>query len=160
MHADPDSTLRTSAWERVARARARVDSAGGAAANRELFDAIEYAATGARLTLDELVDAYMAGAPDLHLGAVWEDVEDYLKLIAAAHKHDLDSAFARIERACPTGAGLALARRDVLKWPDFASGWSVSRRLPSAQPRTASSQGTAPASPSQKTPSPEHRGIS
>ncbi|CAA9495774.1 MAG: hypothetical protein AVDCRST_MAG67-1545 [uncultured Solirubrobacteraceae bacterium] len=62
-----------------------MNNAAGAEANRDLFDAIEYAATEARLALDELVDAYIAGAPDLQLGEAWEDVADYLQRVAAAH---------------------------------------------------------------------------
>ncbi len=93
------------AWARVARARARVDEAAGAEANRELFDALEFAATEARLALDELVDAYMAGAPALDLGEAWEDVEEHLQRIATAHKHDLDRVFARIDRALPDWRG-------------------------------------------------------
>ncbi|MEA2189217.1 MAG: hypothetical protein QOK16_4228 [Solirubrobacteraceae bacterium] len=111
-----DSTLRARACARVARTRARVDNFAGAAANRELSDALEFAATEARLALDELVDAYMAGAPDLELSEAWEDVEDYLQRIAAAHEHHLDCAFARIERASPDWRrrpGLRIAAHDL-----------------------------------------------
>jgi hypothetical protein len=101
MDVGPDSTLQARAWTRVARARARVDTAADAGANGELFDALQFAATEARLALDELVDAYMGGAPDLDLGEAWEDVDDYLQRIATAHEHDLDRAFARIDRALP-----------------------------------------------------------
>lgn len=116
MDADHDSTLQARAWARVARARAHVDSAAGAAANRELFDALQFAATDARLALDELVDAYIAGAPDLDLSEAWEDVEDYLQRIAAAHEYDLDRAFARIERELPDWRrrlGLRIAAHDL-----------------------------------------------
>jgi hypothetical protein len=129
MDADPAGTLQARAWARVARARARVDSAAGAEANRELFDALQFAATEARLALDELVDAYTAGAPDLELGEAWEDVEDYLppatpaeacdllgQRIATAHEHHLDSAFAWIERALPDWRrrlGLRIAAHDL-----------------------------------------------
>jgi hypothetical protein len=116
MDTDHDSTLQARAWARVARGRAHVDRTAGAAANRELFDALEYAATEARLALDELVDAYIAGAPDLKLSEAWEDVEDYLQRIAAAHEHDLDRAFARIERALPDWRrrlGLRIAAHDL-----------------------------------------------
>ena len=116
MDADRDRSLQARAWARVARARARVHSAAGAEANRELFDALECAATEARLALDELVDAYMAGAPDLELSEAWEDVEDYLQRIATAHEHDLDRAFARIERALPNWRrrlGLRIAAHDL-----------------------------------------------
>ncbi len=65
------------AWARVARASARVHGAraGAPEANRDLFDAIELAATHGRLDLGELVDAYLAGAPDLDVGEAWGDVE-------------------------------------------------------------------------------------
>ena len=116
MDADHDSALQARAWARVARARAHVNSTVGAGANRELFDALQFAATEARLTRDELVDAYMAGARGLDLSEACEDVEDYLQRIAAAHEHDLDSAFARIGGALPDWRrrlGLRIAAHDL-----------------------------------------------
>lgn len=79
-----DRRLNARGWARVALAAARADAPAsrGADANRELFDAIEFAATVARLDLRELVDAYLAGVPQLDVHEVWSDVEDYLERIA------------------------------------------------------------------------------
>jgi hypothetical protein len=76
---------------RVAQASSRVygDSAGRGS-NAQLFDAIAYAATQARLDFGELVDAYLAGAPQLDIHEAWDDVEDYLQRIADADA-DADS---------------------------------------------------------------------
>jgi hypothetical protein len=56
---DADHRSQAWAWARVARAAARAHDVEqrGAAANRELFDALQFAATGARLDLRDLVDA-------------------------------------------------------------------------------------------------------
>jgi len=82
----PDADLRFNAraWARVARAAAyaHAPSSRSAEANRELFDALEFAATVARLDLRELVDAYLAGVPDLDVHEAWTEVEDYLERIA------------------------------------------------------------------------------
>ena len=66
-----------------------------------LFDAIEYAATEARLGMRDLVDAYIAGAPQLDVHEAWDDVEDYLQRIADVHVSKLGSQFTRIDRALP-----------------------------------------------------------
>ena len=117
MDADQDRSLQARGWARVARARGHlVERGAGGAGKRELFDALEFAATEARLALDELVDAYMAGAPDLDLSEAWADVEDYLQRIAAGHEYHLDRAFARIERALPDWRrrlGLRIAAHDL-----------------------------------------------
>ncbi len=96
------------AWARVARAAARVHGAGGGApeANGDLFDAIELAATHGRLDLGELVDAYLAGAPDLDVGEAWGDVEAYLERVAHQQEFQLDAAFKR-----------AQSRPRLLDWP-------------------------------------------
>jgi len=61
---ESDLTVQARGWARVARASARVHSDGPApGVNAVLFDAIEYAATEARLGMRDLVDAYIAGAP-------------------------------------------------------------------------------------------------
>jgi hypothetical protein len=67
---DPDHRSQARAWARVARAAAHAHDVEhrGAAANRELFDALEFAATEARLDLRDLVDAYAAGARELEVG--------------------------------------------------------------------------------------------
>ena len=80
--------------------RARVAGGGDVAANRELFDALEFAATEGRLALDELVDAYMAGAPDLGLSEAWEDVEAYLQRMARRIHHDVSR---RLKVPCCAG---------------------------------------------------------
>lgn len=96
------------AWACVARASARVHGARGGApdANRDLFDAIELAATHGRLDLGELVDAYLAGAPDLDVGEAWGDVEAYLERVAHQQEFQLDAAFKR-----------AQSRPRLLDWP-------------------------------------------
>lgn len=67
-----DRRSQARAWARVARAAAHAYDVAGSAvtANRELFDAIEFAATDARLELLDLVDAYAAGARGLALRSV------------------------------------------------------------------------------------------
>lgn len=90
------------AWARIARAAAAAHQPGaGAAANRELFDAIEYAATEGRLDLRDLVDAYNAGAPDLDFSDAWDCVVDYLERISSVQEHAIGRAHARAERALP-----------------------------------------------------------
>jgi len=76
--------LNARGWARVARAAARADAPAsrGADANRELFDAIEFAATVARLDLRELVDAYLAGVPQLDVHEAWTEIEGYLERVA------------------------------------------------------------------------------
>ena len=70
------------AWARLARAAAAAEQPGAPVeANRELFDAIEYAATEGRLDLRDLVDAYSAGAAELELSDAWDAVEDYLERV-------------------------------------------------------------------------------
>ncbi len=69
-------------WARVARASARVhNDPYDPGVNAALFDAIEYAATQARLGTRDLVDAYLAGAPQLDVHEAWENVE-----VSAAHR--------------------------------------------------------------------------
>jgi len=82
--ADADPRLNARAWARVARtaAAAHEPASRSAQANRELFDAIEFAATVARLDLRELVDAYLAGVPELDMHEAWTEIEDYLERIA------------------------------------------------------------------------------
>lgn len=87
----------------MARAAAHAHNPGdrGIDANRELFDAIEHAATDARLDLRDIVDAYTAGARDLELSDAFADIEDYLRRITDVQHGDLAAAFARAERALP-----------------------------------------------------------
>ena len=82
--ADADPRLNARAWARVARtaAAAHEPASRSAQANRELFDAIEFAATVARLDLRELVDAYLTGVPELDMHEAWTEIEDYLERIA------------------------------------------------------------------------------
>ena len=108
MAGEPDDrTTQTRGWARVARASADVYNATPAAgANAALFDAIEYAATEARLGMSDLVDAYIAGAPQLDMHEAWDDVEVYLGQIARMHEGTLGRELARIDRAPPaTSAG-------------------------------------------------------
>ena len=100
---DPDHRSQAQAWARVARGAAHAHDAerAGVEANRELFDAVEFAATDARLDLRDLVDAYLAGAPGLDDSDAFEDVEDYLRRIASVQHSNLSAAFARVERALP-----------------------------------------------------------
>ncbi|MEJ7784648.1 MAG: hypothetical protein WKF96_07580, partial [Solirubrobacteraceae bacterium] len=81
---DADHRLNARAWARVARAAAHAHApeSRGVEASRELFDALQFAATAARMDLRELVDAYLAGAPQLDVHEAWTDVEDYLERIA------------------------------------------------------------------------------
>ena len=81
---DADPRFNARAWARVARAAAQAyaPASRGAEANRELFDALEFAATVARLDLRELVDAYLAGVPELDVHEAWTEVEGYLERIA------------------------------------------------------------------------------
>lgn len=98
-----ENRLQARAWARVARAAAQASEHAGAgpAVNRELFDAIEFAATEGRLGLRELVDAYLAGDSGLDVSEAWEAVEDYLDRIAVVHGFEVDDALARAERALP-----------------------------------------------------------
>ncbi len=81
---DADPRFNARAWARVARAaaQAHAPASRSAEANRELFDALEFAATVARLDLRELVDACLAGVPELDVHEAWTDVEGYLERIA------------------------------------------------------------------------------
>ena len=81
---DADPRFNARAWARVARATAQAHAPAGRSveANRELFDALEFAATVARLDLRELVDAYLAGVPELDVHEAWTEIEDYLERIA------------------------------------------------------------------------------
>jgi len=81
---DTDPRRNARAWARVARAAAQAHAPTGrsAEANRELFDALEHAATEAKLDLRELVDAYLAGVPELDVHEAWTEIEDYLERIA------------------------------------------------------------------------------
>ena len=80
---DADPRLNVRAWARVARTAAAAHApTADAGANGELHDAIEFAATVARLDLRELVDAYLAGVPELDVHEAWTEIEDYLERIA------------------------------------------------------------------------------
>lgn len=81
---DTDPRFSARAWARVARAaaQAHAPASRSAEASRELFDALEHAATVARLDLRELVDAYLAGVPELDLHEAWTEIEEYLERIA------------------------------------------------------------------------------
>ena len=99
---ESDLTLQARGWARVARASARVHNGRPEpGVNAALFDAIEYAATKARLGLRDLVDAYIAGAPQLDLHEAWDDVEEYLERIARMHEGTLGRELAGIARALP-----------------------------------------------------------
>jgi hypothetical protein len=97
------------AWARVARAIAACQTTTGPdviaadvrAANRELFDAIAFAVTEARLPLPDVVDAYSAGAPQLDLHEACDDIEAYLTRIATVQASAISAAFERTERALP-----------------------------------------------------------
>ncbi|MDQ3881464.1 MAG: hypothetical protein M3295_10385 [Chloroflexota bacterium] len=111
---------RVRAWARVARAAHAADTRSATPdapeANRELFDAIAFAATEARLHLREIVDAYVAGTRDRDVSEVWDDVEDYLARIAAVDEAQLNRAFAQAERALPDWPRrleLAIAAHDL-----------------------------------------------
>lgn len=83
MSNDERGRLHAQAWARVAGAAADAHAgARGVGAKRVLFDAIEFAATEARLDLAELVDAYLAGARELDVSEAWAQVEDFLARIA------------------------------------------------------------------------------
>lgn len=100
---EPDRRTQARAWARIARAavHAHDPDQSGADANRELFDAIQDAATDARLDLRDIVDAYTAGARELDVHEAFDDVEDYLRRISTAQHHELATAFERAERALP-----------------------------------------------------------
>lgn len=96
-----DDNQRVRAWARVASAAAQAHTHPRAEANRELFDALEFAATEARLDLRDLVDAYAAGARDLDDNEVWTDVEDYLERIAGVHASRVADTLARTKPPLP-----------------------------------------------------------
>jgi hypothetical protein len=100
---DADHRSQARAWARVARAAAHAHDSehSGAAANRELFDALQFAATDARLDLRDLVDAYAAGAGELDVSDVFDAVEAYLQRIADVQQLSLSVAFERAQRALP-----------------------------------------------------------
>lgn len=86
-----DNRLNAQAWARVASTAADVYGARGTepGVNAALFDAIEFAATVAKLDLAELVDAYLAGAPHLDVSAAWKDVEDLLRRVTSVQELEL-----------------------------------------------------------------------
>jgi len=99
-----DDRLQTQArgWARVARAAAMAHGPSkSSAASGELFDAIDYAAVDARMELADVVDAYLAGVPELDVVEAYEAVEEYLERIASVQSLELSIAFARVERALP-----------------------------------------------------------
>jgi len=98
---EPDRRSQARAWARVARAAAHAHDGNSAETNGELFDAIEDAATSARLELRDIVDAYAAGTRGLDLHEAFDDVEEYLRRITSVQHDQLSSAFARAERALP-----------------------------------------------------------
>ena len=99
------------AWGRLARAAAAAEQPRSPVeANRELFDAIAYAATEGRVDLRDLVDAYAAGAPELDFIDAWACVEDYLERISSVQAHGIVSAHARVECALFQAAGSAPSR--------------------------------------------------
>jgi hypothetical protein len=112
----PEYKTQARAWARLARAAAAAERPRAPIeANRELFDAIEYAATEGRLDLRDLVDAYTAGAPDLELSDAWKCVVGYLQRISKIQEHELWRANARVERALPDWwrrLGLRVAAHD------------------------------------------------
>ncbi|MCA1678108.1 MAG: hypothetical protein LC790_06655 [Actinobacteria bacterium] len=120
------------AWARVARATAAAEQPGaGAAANRELFDAIEHAATDGRLDLRDLVDAYTAGVPHLDFSDAWDAVVDYLERISSVQASGIWQAHARVERALPDWRrrlGLRIAAHDLALAARSAAKMSASSR--------------------------------
>jgi hypothetical protein len=95
-----DVSLQARGWARVGQASSRVyGDSPGPGSNAQLFDAIAYAATQARLDIGELVDAYLVGAPQLDIHEAWDNVEDYLQPIADVDAHAIAAALARVERA-------------------------------------------------------------
>lgn len=107
---------RVRAWARVASAAAQAHAHPRAEANRELFDAIEFAATEARLDMRDLVDAYAAGARDLDDSEAWTDVEDYLERIAGIHASSVAGVLADAEPPLPDWRRrleFAIAARDL-----------------------------------------------
>ena len=113
----PQYRMQAHAWARLARAAAAAERPRAPVeANRELFDAIEYAATEARLDVRELADAYAAGAPKLDFIDAWESVEDYLERISRVQEGGIGRAHARVERARPDWRrrlGLRIAAHDL-----------------------------------------------
>lgn len=98
----PEYRTQARAWARLARAAAAAERPRAPIeANRELFDAIEYAATEGRLNLRDLVDAYTAGAPALAFIDAWDCVEDYLQRISSVQESGIERAHARVDRALP-----------------------------------------------------------
>lgn len=106
-----------SAWARVARAAAAAhEPRVGASASRELFDAIEHAATEGRLDLRDLVDAYCAGTPELDVSDAWDEVVAYLDRITDVQALTLELELARVQRALPDWRrrlGLRIAAHDL-----------------------------------------------
>ena len=98
---DPDHRSQARAWARVARGAADAHDVerSGPEANRELLDALEFAATDARLDPRDLVDAYAPGARELDVSDAFDAVEEYLERIADVQELILSAAFARARRA-------------------------------------------------------------
>jgi len=113
----PDHRSQARGWARVASAAAAAHQPRAPIeANRELFEAIECAATQGRLDLRDLVDAYSAGAPELELSDAWDTVVDYLERIWDVHEHAIWRAHTRVQRALPDWRrrlGLRIAAHDL-----------------------------------------------
>lgn len=152
----PDRRTQARAWARVARAAAHAHDPeqSGAEANRELFDAIQDAATDTRLDLRDIVDAYAAGARELDVHEAFDDVEDYLRRISTVQHHELDTAFERAERALPDWRrqlALRIAAHDSALATHRALGGQDDRSSKHDRPSPTSSRAPVPRTPAKST---------
>jgi hypothetical protein len=104
---------------RVARAAARVagcDDDPEREAQRELRDAVAFAATEARLDLRELIDAYGEGAPQVAFNDAWDAVEDCMDEVAFLSWDRVGAACQDTARVLPDWRGrlrLAIAAHNL-----------------------------------------------
>lgn len=114
-----EDTLGEQARARVARAAARVagcDDDPEREAQRELYDAVAFAATEARLDLRELIDAYGQGVPEVTFSDAWDAVEDCMDEVAFLSWYRVAAACQDAARVAPDWRGrlrLAIAAHNL-----------------------------------------------
>lgn len=122
---------------RARRAAAHAPASRGVEANRELFDALEFAATVARLDLRELVDAYLAGVPQLDFDDAWTEVEDW-----AARYRFATRSHQRLRVGGPFGPPPGPAEPRRLGWSELLTTAFAERRFgPSLSASTVARRG-------------------
>jgi hypothetical protein len=103
-----EDRLGEQARARVARAAARVagcDDDPEREAQRELYDAVAFAATEARLDLRELIDAYGQGVPEVAFSDAWDAVEDCMDEVAFLSWYRVAAACQDAARVAPDWRG-------------------------------------------------------